>query len=74
MQNFRCNYIKNKYSDKPETLITDTDNFVYKILAEIVQENFYKVKKLFHFSNYTQDSKYYNKENNLVIAKMKDKT
>ena len=40
MEDFRYNYIKNKYSDKVETLITDNDSLMYKIKAENVFEHF----------------------------------
>ena len=33
-----------------------------------------KIKKLFHFSNYRKDSKFYNNSNNLVVGKMRNET
>ena len=74
MQAFHYNYIKNKYSDKAETLLTDNDSLMYKIEAENVHENFHKDKESLDFSNYQKDSRYYNNENNLVVSKMKDET
>ena len=74
MQNFRYNYIKNKYGDKAEMLLADIDSLMYKIEAENVYENFYKDKDLFDLSNYPKDTKYYNNSNNLVAGKMKGYT
>ena len=71
MQDFYYNYIKNKYGDKTEMLLTDADNLICKIEAENVYEDFFKDKE---FSNYPEDSRYYNNTNNLVVSKMKDKT
>ena len=45
---------------------------VYEIKTEDVYEDFYKDKNLFHFSDYSQDSKFYNPVNKKVIGKMKD--
>ena len=72
MHNFYYNYIKNKYGDKTEMLLTDTDSPTCKIEAENVSEDFYKDKELFNFSNYPKHSKCYNDSNQLVIGKMKD--
>ena len=71
MQDFCYNYIKNKYGDKAESLLTDTDSLVYKIESENVYEDFCTDKNLFDFSNYPKDWKYYNNWNNLVVGKMK---
>ena len=70
MQDFYYDYIKNKYGDKTEMLLTDTDSLMYKIEAE----NFYKDKELFDFSNYPKYSKHYYNTKNLVVGKMKDET
>ena len=48
-------------------LLTDTNSLMYKIEAENVYEDFYKIKELLDFSNYPKDSKYYNNANNLVV-------
>ena len=45
---------------------------VYEIKTEDVYEDFYKDKNLFDFSDYSQDSKFYNPVNKKVIGKMKD--
>ena len=33
-----------------------------------------KIKKLFHFSNYWKDWKFYNNSSNLVVGKMRNET
>ena len=35
MQGFHYNYIKNKYCDKDEMLLTNTDRLMYKIEAKL---------------------------------------
>ena len=74
MQDFDYNYIKNKYGDKAETLLTDTDGLRYKIETENFYDELYQDKELFDFSNYQKGSKYYSGANSLVVSKMKDKT
>ena len=74
MKDFYCNYIKNRYVDKAEMLLTDTNSLIYKIEEENVYGNFYQHKSLFDFSNYPKDLKYYNNSNNLLVDKMKDET
>ena len=41
---------------------------------ENVYEDFQKHQELFDFSNYPQNSKYFNNSNNLAVDKMKDET
>ena len=74
MQDFHYNVFKNKYGDKTEKLLTETDSLMYKTEIENIYESLNKVKKLFGFSNYSKDSKYYSGTNNLVVGKKKDKT
>ena len=52
MQGFDYDDIKNKYGDKAQMLLTDTDSLLYKIKAENIYEDFYKDKELFDISNY----------------------
>ena len=72
IQDFRNYCIKNKYGYKSEMLLTDNASLMYKFEAEIVYEDHYKDKDLFDFSNYPNNSKYYNNANNLVVGKMKN--
>ena len=50
--------LKNKYSNNPRLLFTDTDSFMYGIKIEDVYENFSNNKEMFDFSNYSTKSKY----------------
>ena len=72
MQDSLYKYIKNKYGDKAEMLLTGTSSLIYKIKTENVYEDFYIHKQFLDFSNYPEDSKSYNDANNLVVNKMKD--
>ena len=74
MQGFYYNYIKNKYGDIAEMLLTDTDSLMYNTETENIYEVFYEDKKLFDFSNYPKYSKCYNNANSLVLGKNKDET
>ena len=47
MQDFHYNYIKNKYGNKTEMLLTDTASLMYKTKAENVYEDFYNNKELY---------------------------
>ena len=53
-------------------MLTDTYSSVYEIGAEDVYEDFYEDKGLFDFSDYPQDSKFFDPANKIVIGKMKD--
>ena len=65
---FHYNYIKRKYDTK--LLFTDTDSLFYEIKTNVVYEDFYKDKDLFDFSNYLQNSKFFDLVK--VIGKLKD--
>ena len=70
MYDFHYNYIKGKYDAK--LLFADKDNFVYEIKTNNVYEAFYEDKDLFEFSDYLQDTKFFDPVNKKVIDKMKD--
>ena len=53
-------------------MFTDTDSLVYEIQTDNVYEDFYKDKNLFHFSDYPQDSNFFDAVNKKVIGKMTD--
>ena len=53
-------------------LITDTGNLTCEIKSENVYEEFFKWKDLSDFSNYSKDSKFFDKTNKNVIGKMKN--
>ena len=70
MYEFHYNYIKRKYDAK--LLFTDTDSLVYEIKTNDVYKDFYENKILFDFSDYPQDSKFFDLVNKEVIGKIKD--
>ena len=47
---------------------------MYEIKTEDVYQDFINDKEMFHFSNYSSKSKYYDNSNKLVVGKMKDDT
>ena len=67
-------YIFIKKHVDAELLFTDTDSLTYEIKSEDVYEEFFKHKHLFDFSNYPEDSKFFDPTNKKVIGKMKDKS
>ena len=70
MYGFHYNYIERKYS--ATLLFTDTDSLVYEIETNDVYEDFYRDRNLFDFSDYPQDSKFFDPVNKKVIGKVKD--
>ena len=67
---FHYSFIKKHFDAK--LLFTDTDGLTYKIKSEDVYEEFFKHKHLFDFSNYSEDSKFFDPTNKKVIGKMKE--
>ena len=63
---YHYDYIKNKYDNSSRLLFTDTDSLMYEIKTEDVYEDFSNNKKMFDFSNYSAESKYYDNSNKLV--------
>ena len=57
-----------------ELLFTDTDSRTYEIKSEDVYEKDFKHKHLFDFSNYLEDSKFFDQANKKVIGRMKDES
>ena len=72
MYDFHYNFIKKHFD--AELLFTDTDSLTYEIKSEDVYEEFFKHKHLFDFSNYPEDSTFFDPTNKKVIGKMKDKS
>ena len=50
-------------------MFTDTDSLVYEIKTK--DEDFYEGKNLFDFSDYSLDSKLFDRANKKIIDKMK---
>ena len=72
MYDFHYNYIKDKYGNKSKLLFTDTDSLTYEIETNNVYKDFYNDKDKFDFSDYLENSKFYDKTNKKVIGKVKD--
>ena len=70
MYDFHYNFIKKNFD--AELLFTGTDSLAYERKSEDVNEDFFKHKHLFDFSNYPKDSKFFDETNKKVIGKMKD--
>ena len=70
MYDFHGNFIKKYFDDK--LLFTDTHSLTYEIELEDVYEEFSKHKHLFDFSNYPEDSKFFDETCKKVIGKMKN--
>ena len=62
---FHYSFIKKHFDAK--LLFTDTDSLTYKIKSEDVYEEFSKHKHLFDFSNYSEDSKFYDLTKKLLV-------
>ena len=71
MYDFHYNFIKKNFN--AGLLFTDTDSLTYEIKSENVDEEFFKWKDLFDFSNYSKDSKFFDNANKKVTGEMKDK-
>ena len=69
MYDSHYNFIKKNFDAE---LFTDTDSLTHGLKSENVYEEFFKWKDLFDFSNYSKDSKFFDKTNKSVIGKMKD--
>ena len=55
-------------------LFTDTDSLTYELKSEDVYEEFFQRKHLFDFSNYPEDSKFFEQAKKKVIGKLKDES
>ena len=69
MYMFHYEYVKNKFDAK--LLLTDTDSLLYEIKGKDDYEKSFQ-DKLFDFSSYPVNSKYYDPKNNAVLGKMED--
>ena len=69
MYKFHYDYVCNRYDAR--LLFTDTDSLVYEINNKDVYEQYFKDRRLFDFSGYPIDSKYYDSTNKKVLGEMK---
>ena len=69
MYDFHYKFIKKDFD--AELLFTYTDSLTYEIKSDVYKE-FFKHKRLFDFSNYPKDSKFFDEINKKVIGKMQD--
>ena len=67
-------YINNKYGNNLRLLFTETDSLMYEVKTKDVHQDLSKDKRMFDFSNYSDNKKYYDESNKLVVDKMKDET
>ena len=58
---FHYEYIKSKYN--ANLLFTDTESLVYEIIPEDVYKDFFENKSLFDFSDYPQDTNFFDPSN-----------
>ena len=63
-------YIKIKFC--ANLLFKDIEDLVYEIKTDDVNEDFYEDKNLLHFSDYPQDSNFFDPVNKKDIGKMKE--
>ena len=70
MYDFHYNFIKKNFN--AELLFTHTDSLAYEIKSENIYEEFLKRKDLFDFSNYSEDSEFFDKTDKRAIGKTKD--
>ena len=69
MYDFHYNFIKKHFD--AELLFTDIDSLIYETKLKDVYEEFFKHKHLLDFSNYLEDSKFFDPTNKKFIGKMK---
>ena len=74
MYEFHYDYIKNKYDNISKLLYTDTGSLMYEVKTEDVYKDFSSNKGIFDFINDSNNSKYYDNSNKLLIGKMKNET
>ena len=70
MHKFISHSIRVKYGCGAKLLFTDTQSLVFEIKTNDVYEDFYGDRGLFDFSNYPEDSRFYDPVNKKDIGKM----
>ena len=69
---FHYKYIRTKYDSCAKLFPTDKGSLVYEVETDNIYEDFYENKNLIDFSDYPEDSKFFDPVNTKVIGKMKD--
>ena len=72
MNDFRYNWIKQKYDNKAKLLLTDTDSLTYEIETVDVYKDFWNNTDKFDNSGYPENTPYFDKRNKEFIGKLKD--
>ena len=72
MYDFHYSFIKKHFD--AELLFTDTGSLTYETKSKDVYEEFFKYKDLFGFSNYPEDSNFFDPTNEKVIGKVKNES
>jgi len=72
MYDYHYNTVKAKYGNRATLCFTDTDSLTYHIETEDVYKDMYAEKEEYDFSEYDENSPFYDKSNKKVIGKMKD--
>ena len=71
MYDFHYNYVKEKYGENAKLLFTGTDSLCFEIETADAYKDFYADKNKFGFSDYPEDSSFFNKTNKKVIGKLR---
>ena len=74
MYDFHYNYIKKKYGDRAQLLMTDTDRLMYQIKTDDVYLDFWDDRDKFDLSDFPKNSPFYDGTYKKVIGKMKDES
>ena len=72
MHDFWYNHLKKYiYGDKNRLLYTDTDSLIIEVETEDIYKDMHEHREDYDFSEYPENSLYYNKGNKMVIGKFK---
>lgn len=72
MARFHYDFVKSKWGEKAELLMTDTDSLSYLITTEDLYKDLKSHQNLYDFSNLASTHPLYSNTNKSVMGKMKD--
>lgn len=72
MYDFHYNYMKPKYNEDAQLLMTDTDSLMYEVQTRDIYEDMHADLDMFDTSDYPKDHKLYSEKNKKFLGKMKD--